>query len=62
MIANDCSLSTWEAKAEGSWVQGQPGLDNRTYLKTDKKNSVKMVKEVGMKGRLEDAFRDSGIH
>jgi hypothetical protein len=32
MVLHVCNLSTWEAEAEGSQVQGQPGSHSKTLF------------------------------
>jgi hypothetical protein len=45
MVAHSYNLHTWEAEAEGSWIQGQPGLYSKTLCQQTKEPSNKVNKK-----------------
>jgi hypothetical protein len=43
MVVHSCNPSTWEAKARGSGVQGQPGLKSETQSQNQQQESKSQV-------------------
>jgi hypothetical protein len=40
VVVHTCNPSTWEAKTEGLWVQGQPMLHSETLKSLKKKKKI----------------------
>jgi DNA invertase Pin-like site-specific DNA recombinase len=46
MVVHIYNPSTSKAKAEGSWIQGQPGLYSKTLTQKKKNKPQKLINEL----------------